>query len=52
MDDARGHLVFCNLSLNFDSFTLDVKNSYVPTNVASGGIYGSIYGKKCWEVAK
>jgi hypothetical protein len=52
MDNAKGHLVFCNLSFNSDVFTLDVNFFYVLVSVAGGGMYGSISGKKCWEVAK
>lgn len=47
MDDARGHLVFYNQSFNSNVFTLDVKASYAPANVASNGICSSIFGKKC-----
>jgi hypothetical protein len=47
MDNAKGHLVFCNLSFNYDVFTLDVVTSCVLVGVASSGICGSVSRKKC-----
>lgn len=47
LDDARSHLVCCNLSFNFDVFTLDVKASCTPTGAVFGNIYYFAFGKKC-----
>ncbi len=47
LDDAKGCLLWCNLSLNSKVFILDVKASCTPVGVSYGGIYWSIFKNKC-----
>jgi len=46
LDDAKGCLVCCNLSLNSKVFTHDVEASCTPMGIASGGIYRSMSRNK------
>ncbi len=47
LDDAKGCLVYCNLSFNFKVFTHDVEASCTPMGITYGGIYWFMSRKKC-----
>jgi hypothetical protein len=47
LDNARSHLVFCNLSFNSNVFTLSVVTFCTLVGAAFGSIYCSAFGKKC-----
>jgi hypothetical protein len=48
LDDAKRHFDFCNLTLNFEIFTRDVKASCALIGADFTNICGSISKKKCY----